>query len=86
MLGKPVVGQSGWATLNLENCGFSTFPEQFQLCPLTRTYAMVVPDSDFIKAVSNEDYKPRHHPGRVDHRVIAIPDSFVKAALSTIEG
>lgn len=56
-----------------------------RVCPLTRSYAVVVPDRDFIKAVANEDYKPRHHPGRVDHKVVSIPDTFVKAVLSTIE-
>lgn len=82
----PIIGQSGWVYLKPRKSLFSSVFQQFQVCPLTRSYAVVVPDRDFIKAVANEDYKPRHHPGRVDHKVVSIPDTFVKAVLSTIEG
>lgn len=36
--------------------------------------------------LTNEVYKPRKHPGRMDSSVVTLPNTFVKAVLNTIEG
>ncbi|ENN79731.1 methyltransferase-like protein 17, mitochondrial [Dendroctonus ponderosae] len=45
----------------------------------------VVPNENVMNDISNEVYKPRKHPGRMDSSVVTLPNTFVKAVLNTVE-
>ncbi|XP_066254248.1 ribosome assembly protein METTL17, mitochondrial [Euwallacea similis] len=55
----------------------------FMFCTLRNI--SIVPDANFIKDVSLDSYKPKHHPGRMDNKILTLPDTFLKAVLKAVE-
>ncbi|CAG9761629.1 unnamed protein product [Ceutorhynchus assimilis] len=45
----------------------------------------VVPDTKVLEDISNQIYKPRLHPGVFKTKTFTVPDTFVKAAIKTLE-
>lgn len=65
------------------------FKKSCQIC--CRNYSssaskrLIVPDENVLRDISNNVYKPKKHPGRMENKIVEMPDTFVKAALNALE-